>query len=166
VTTKPGENRTEEFVEAVTGAMNSIAALVEQAQAKLPFYVETHVSQTFVSTTAAQTYTVSPNPLAAQLVRVTGLVAVAFGTSASEVGATVLQLGNNFALPVPQQLATTVSQSALVLPACSYFLDTISQGVVQGAGNLKLTCVAGDTHNLSLALWLWGEMVPATGMVG
>ena len=56
--------------EIIGGAVNSIAALTEQSQARMPFYVETHGQQTYEVTTATAV-ALAVQPLAQQLVRVT-----------------------------------------------------------------------------------------------
>lgn len=156
---------------AIAGATQSIAAFTEAAQARLPFFVQSTAFQTFVSTTSGATSTLVIPPLAGQLVRVTGLHVVAVGTTQGEVKSATLQLGN--ALTIPLEVTSTATPAAsttkLTLSVCSIMLDTISQGygapALPSNAPLALNVVAGDTHNMTLAAWLWGEQVPATGMI-
>lgn len=166
------EGEREDRLEAlIAGATQSLAALTEASQARLPFFVQSSAWQTFVSTTSGKTSTLVIPPLAAQLVRVTGLHVIAVGTSQAEVKSATLQLGN--ALTIPLEVTSTATPAAstakLTVPVCSIMLDTMSQGVsapaLPSGSPLALNVVAGDTANMTLAAWLWGEQQPATGMV-
>lgn len=153
----PGE-RLDKMEEIIGGAVNSIAALTENAQARMPFYVETHAAQNF-TVTSGPTYSLAVQPLAQQLVRVTGLVAIAQGSTAKVLASASFQFGNDLLLPLLDIGSESVFGLSLILTACSRMLDSQSQK------SLTLSAVSGDTGTLQLALWLYGEQVPATGMV-
>lgn len=161
-----------DLLSIISGATNSIAALTEQFQARLPFYVSGQVNQTFTTTTSGTVYTIALPPLATQLVRLTGIVAVVDGSTIAEVGATTLQIGNGFTCPLPVVAAGNARSSAsLVVPICSIMLDTLSQGGSSlpshvGGTGIVLNCTAAGTGNLTMGLWAWGEQQPATGMIG
>ena len=153
----PGE-RLDRMEEIIGGAVNSIAALTENAQARMPFYVESHAVQNF-SVTSGPTYSITCQPLAQQLVRVTGLVAIAQGSTATVLASATFQFGNDLLLPLLDIGSESVFALSLILPLCSRMLDSQSQK------SLILSAVSGDTGTLQLALWIWGEQVPTTGMV-
>ncbi|MGO9405767.1 MAG: hypothetical protein ACLP41_00475 [Acidimicrobiales bacterium] len=153
----PGE-RLDRMEEIIGGAVNSIAALTENAQARMPFYVESHAVQNF-SVTSGPTYSITCQPLAQQLVRVTGLVAIAQGSTAKVLASATFQFGNDLLLPLLDIGSESVFALSLILPLCSRMLDSQSQK------SLILSAVSGDTGTLQLALWIWGEQVPTTGMV-
>ena len=153
----PGE-RLDRMEEIIGGAVNSIAALTENAQARMPFYVESHAVQNF-SVTSGPTYSITCQPLAQQLVRVTGLVAIAQGSTAKVLACATFQFGNDLLLPLLDIGSESVFALSLILPLCSRMLDSQSQM------SLILSAVSGDTGTLQLALWIWGEQVPTTGMV-
>ncbi len=152
----PGE-RLDRMEEIIGGAVNSIAALTEQAQARLPFYVDTHAQQNFTVTTG-QLVSITPQPMAQQLVRVTGLMAIVQGSASNVLGPASLQFGD-LLLPLVNTTAASVFGLALVLPICSKMLDSQSQR------QLTLSATAEASGTLSLFLWVWGEQVPTTGMV-
>lgn len=154
----PGE-RLDKMEEIIGGAVNSIAALTENAQARMPFYVETHATQNFTGTTSGKTYSITAQPLAQQLVRVTGLVAIAQGSTTIELASATFQFGNDLLLPLLDVGSASVFSLSLILTACSRMLDSQSQK------SLTLSAVVGDTGTLQLALWIYGEQMPATGMV-
>ena len=153
----PGE-RLDRMEEIIGGAVNSIAALTEQAQARMPFYVETHGQQTYEVTTATAV-ALAVQPLAQQLVRVTGLVAIVQGSSETVLGSATFQFGNDLLLPLLDFGGAAVFGLSLILPVCSRMLDSQSQK------SLQLNAIAGAGGELKLALWIWGEQMPTTGMV-
>lgn len=153
----PGE-RLDKMEEIIGGAVNSIAALTEQAQARMPFYVETYGQQTYPVTTATAV-ALAVQPLAQQLVRVTGLVAIVQGSSETVLGSATLQFGNDLLLPLLDFGGALVFGLSLILPVCSRMLDSQSQK------SLQLNAIAGAGGQLMLALWIWGEQIPTTGLV-
>ena len=142
----------------IGGAVNSIAALTEAAQARMPFYVESHAAQNF-SVVSGNVVTITVQPLAQQLVRVTGLLAVAQGSTLAVLAAASFQFGNDLLLPLLDTGSASVFGLSLILPVCSRMLDSQSQKT------LTLSATAGGSGTIQTALWLWGEQVPATGMV-
>jgi hypothetical protein len=164
------EGEYEDRLEAIiAGATQSLAAQTEAMQGRLPFWVQSTAWQTYGPTTSGVTSSLVIPPLASQLVRVTGLLVAAVGTTAGQLKSATLQLGNALTIPIPVAVTTNTSSAQLALGVCSIMLDTLSQGAVAGGGgpnpNLALNVVAGDVHNMTLAAWLWGEQVPTTGMV-
>jgi hypothetical protein len=90
---------------------------------------------------------------------VTGLVAIAQGSTAKVLASASFQFGNDLLLPLLDIGSESVFGLSLILTACSRMLDSQSQK------SLTLSAVSGDTGTLQLALWLYGEQVPTTGMV-
>jgi hypothetical protein len=144
--------------EIIGGAVNSIAALTENAQARMPFYVETHAQQNF-AVTSGNTYSLAVQPLAQQLVRVTGLVAIVQGSTEAVLGSASFQFGNDLLLPLLDISSADVFGLSLFLTNCSRMLDSQSQK------SLQLNAVAAGSGTLQMALWIYGEQVPATGMI-
>ena len=110
----------------IGGAVNSIAALTEAAQARMPFYVESHAAQNF-SVVSGNVVTITAQPLAQQLVRVTGLLAVAQGSTLAVLAAASFQFGNDLLLPLLDTGSASVFGLSLILPVCSRMLDSQSQ---------------------------------------
>ena len=153
----PGE-RLDKMEEIIGGAVNSIAALTENAQARMPFYVESHAQQNF-AVTSGPTYSLAVQPLAQQLVRVTGLVAIIQASTVTALASATLQLGNDLLLPLLDIGTVSAFGVSFFLTNCSRMLDSQSQKQIQ------LNAVAGASGTLQLVLWVYGEQMPATGMV-
>jgi len=153
----PGE-RLDKMEEIIGGAVNSIAALTENAQARMLFYVESHAQQNF-AVTSGNTYSLAVQPLAQQLVRVTGLVAIAQGSTVKVLASATLQLGNDLLLPLLDIGSVSAFGLSFFLMNCSRMPDSHSQK------QLQLNVVSGDTGTLQMVLWVYGEQMPATGMV-
>src|ERR1039458_720224 len=149
--------RLDKMEEIIGGAVNSIAALTEQSQARMPFYVDTHAQQNFEVSTG-QVVSITPQSMAQQLVRVTGLMAIVQGSASNVLGPASLQLGD-LLLPLVNTSAASVFGLALVLPICSKMLDSQSQRL------LTLSATAAYGGVIQLFLWVWGEQVPTMGMV-
>ena len=153
----PGE-RLDKMEAIIGGAVNSIAALTEAAQARMPFYVESHANQNF-TVVSGNTVALAVQPLAQQLVRVTGLAAIVQGSTATVLGSATFQFGNDLLLPLLDISSAAVFGLSLFFTNCSRMLDSQSQK------SLQLNAVAAGSGTLQMALWIYGEQMPTTGMV-
>lgn len=160
LTTHREEDRLARLESIIAGATQSIAAYTEQAQARLPFYVQSLASGTFNDTEDSGIITVKLPGLAAQLVRVVGVL-----VSFTDLTTGFLQ-GSIFALG-SMQLAPSVGSeydsayltlNGLWTPI-SYMADTLQQQTIE------LTANVADGDSIRGSVLVWGEQVPATGMV-
>lgn len=133
---------------SVRAAKNDLAMITERLQASLPTYVEQHSSQVFTSSPS----TITLPPLAGQLVRIRGFLASFPAAS----GVT------QFRVQLTPDLIIDVNNGGLVMSDMA--MTVFSQST--NTPKLTLSGTALSSSNTSYAtLWVWGEQVPATGML-
>ena len=145
LTRQLSDERMDRFESTIAGALQSLAAYTEQSQSKLPFFIERHAAQ--VPNT--DPFTLTLQPVAAQLVRITGLV-VLFPPSLSGSA-------TEFEVTLGDLVMDLLGSGGIVLPQCTFF--------VKQTDVLSATVAGYTTTSDYLTYWLWGEQVPTTGMV-
>ena len=157
-------DRLDRMESVIAGAVDSIAALTELSQAKLPFFVVRHF-QIVPPSGGPNTYPI--NMLAQQLVQLKGLIFLfppAQLVTSTTTGAaspwttTPAFTMTECVLEIGSLTIDILGSGGIVLPNWSRFLrtnDTV-QVVVNGVPS-------GNTDTLTVHLW--GEQVPTTGMV-
>jgi hypothetical protein len=146
LTRQLSDERMDRFESTIAGALQSLAAYTEQSQSKLPFFIERHAAQV----PNADPFTLTLQPVAAQLVRITGLV-VLFPPSLQNNKVT------EFEVTLGDLILDLLGSGGIVLPQCTFF--------VKQTDVLSATVAGYSTTSDYLTYWLWGEQVPTTGMV-